>query len=294
MGADDGTDQSRVVREFGPRRERRRWDDVVELLSFRTFLTGEVKRRFRTRYHGTVLGWMWALINPIITLLLYTLVFGTIMRGGRMVPENPNGIDSYALFLFSGLVVWFTFQQVSTTAIGEFAQSLMLRKRLYFPPSVPVLAGISVGAVGNLVEFAVLVLAFLTVGALTWTFLVFPVLLMGTSMFALGIGMLLAPVNARYRDVGHLYQVVIRILFFMTPIIYSVDMIPETYAGLPVRDLLKLNPLAWYTGAARDLTLMQHLPTIGETIRMLVVAILILWFGWTVFHRCADNVTEEF
>jgi len=282
------------VREFGPRRHFGALDWLRELWEHRSFVGDQIRRRIQTRYNRSLLGWGWSLINPLATLLIYTLVFGTILQGSRRLPESPVGLESFGHYLFSALVVWFVFSQVSTTAIGDFALALALRKRLYFPPSAPILASVAGGLVGSSVEVLVLVLAYLVVGALAWNFLGLLLLVPLVAAFALGIGLVLAPLNARYRDIGYLYQVLLRLLFFLTPIVYSIDVVPETYGGVPVGALLELNPLGWMTEAARRLTFEQEWPSAASWAAIAGISFVSLVVGWLVFHRLADDVTESF
>ena len=294
MGSNSTQEGAQRVREFGPRRGFRTRDWFVEVWVYRSFVADQIRRRIRTRYSRSVLGWGWSLISPLATLLIYTLVFGTILQGSRHIPEHPSGLTSFGHYLFSALVVWFVFNQVSTSAIGDFALSLTLRKRLYFPPVAPILASVASGLVGSAVEVLVLVLAYVAVGAIGWTFLGLIVLMPLVALFALGIGLCLAPLNARFRDVGHLYQVLLRLLFFTTPIIYSIEIVPEEYAGLPMKRLLELNPLGWMTDAARLLTFEQRWPSSGHWASVVLVSLATVSVGWLVFHRLADDVTEGF
>jgi ABC-type polysaccharide/polyol phosphate export permease len=288
------TFESEQVRMFVPGRSLGFMGRFQELKQYRQFVIDQTRRKLQIRYNRSLLGWAWSLIHPVAILLIYTLVFGTILSGERNLTPNPDGLESFGHFLFSALVIWFVFQQVSTTAIGSFAESLMLRKRLYFPPIAPVLAGVIAGLVGNGVEVLVLVVAFLVVGSISFTFLGLLLIVPITAVFALGVGLALAPLNARFRDVGHLYQVILRLAFFTTPIIYTADVIPETYAGLPLRQLLRLNPVSWMTEASRSLTYSQQWPSVEAWVIMVSSSAASLLLGWYLFHRLVDDVVEGF
>ena len=285
---------SEQVRVFVPGRSLGFIGRFKELKQYKQFVIDQTRRKLQIRYNRSLLGWAWSLIHPLAILLIYTLVFGTILAGERNIVPNPDGLESFGHFLFSALVIWFVFQQVSTTAIGAFAESLMLRKRLYFPPTAPIIAGVVAGLVGNGVEIVVLLVAFLVVGSVSMTFLGLLFVVPLTAMFALGVGLVLAPLNARFRDVGHLYQVILRLAFFTTPIIYTADVVPETYAGVPLRRLLQLNPVSWMTEASRSLTFSQQWPNGEGWLVMSSAAVLSLCIGWYVFHRLVDDVVEGF
>ena len=282
------------VRTYGAARSMTVLDRTRELKEFRPFMRDQLRRRLRIKYNRSLLGWAWSLINPISILLIYTLVFGTILQGRRQIVPNPDGLDSFGHYLFSAMVVWFIFNQVSTSALSAFTQSLGLRKRLYFPPATPILAAVGAGLVSNAVEVLVLLGAFIVVGSIAPSFAGLLLVLPLTVLFGLGIGLFLAPLNARFRDVGHLYSVVLRLLFFVTPIIYTIDIVPEEYGGLPMRDLLYLNPLTWMTESSRDLVFHQQWPPWYAWAVMAGCALVSAVVGWVIFHRLADEVVEGF
>lgn len=294
MSGDPIGDGQARVRTYAPGRTRGTAGRLAELREYRQFMLDQFRRRVRTRYNRSVLGWAWSVITPIATLLIYTLVFGTILQGHRNLVPNPDGLTSFGHFLFSAMVVWFVFQQASTGVLSAFIQSMTLRKRLYFPPVAPVFAAFAAGLVGNLMELLVLVVAFVSVGSVAPTFLGLLLVLPLSAMFALGVGMSLATLNGRYRDVGHLYEVVLRLLFFCTPIIYTIDIVPETYGGLPLRDLMYLNPLTWFTEASRSLAFQQQWPSAGSWLVMAGCVLAAMGSGWWIFHRFADDVIEGF
>ena len=289
-------DESNVnsIRVFTPSQSLGLRERFYELRSYKQFVKDQTSRKIQIRYNRSLLGWTWSLIHPLAVLLIYTLVFGTILPGQRNVTPNPDGLDSFSHFLFSGLVIWFVFQQVSTNAIGSFVESLMLRKRLYFPPIAPVLAAVAAGLVGNAVETFVLLSAFVLVGSISYVFIGVILVVLLTAIFALGVGLMLAPLNARFRDVGHLYDVLLRLAFFVTPIIYTVGVVPETYGGLPLRSIIRANPLTWMVEASRSLAFDQTWPETTSWLVMTAIALFSFCTGWYVFHRLVDDVVEGF
>jgi len=282
------------IRIYGAARSMSVLDRTSELFLFRPFMRDQMWRQLRTKYNRSVLGWAWSVINPVSILLIYTLVFGTILQGQRQIVPNPDGLDSFGHYLFSALVVWFVFNQVSTTALGSFTQSLGLRKRLYFPPAAPILSSVAAGLVSNAIEVLVLFGAFVVAGSISLSFLGLFLVLPLTASFGLGVGMLLSPLNVRFRDVGHLYSVVLRLLFFLTPIIYTINIVPENYGGFPIKKMLYLNPLTWMTEASRDLVFHQQWPEWHAWLVMMGCSFLSFIAGWVLFHRLADEVVEGF
>ena len=232
------------------------------------------------------------MLNPLTNLLIYTFVFGTILSGARALPENPGGLDSFTHFLFSALVGWTLYTTISTGVINSFGTTVALRKRMYFPATCPAVANTLVLMVGAAIELVVLVVAYLVVGHIGPTFVLLIPLSLLLAVFALGVGLLLAVANARYRDVGYLYGVVIRLLFYLTPIIYPPQLVPDTYLGLPVREIVEYSPFTVFLTAMRRCTF--ELLWVSPRIWMQLIAYTVVAFGagWYLFTRHADDVAE--
>ena len=278
-----------------PTRVRYRWsprDAVAELRRSRGLIRHLIGREIRTKYAGSLLGWFWALVNPLASLVVYTLVFGVFLRTDP--PIGPDGFESFAHFLFSGLVVWNLFSASSLGAMEAFRESMVLRKRVYFPPECPIIARTAVALLESAVEVLVLFGAFAIAGHLSWTFVFMFVLMPLTAMFGVGVGMALSVLNARFRDVSYLYGVVLRFLFFLTPIIYPMSLLEgrEAIGSVTYDQLIKLNPMTWFVGVARQATYMLEVPSLRSMLVVLVASLVSLLGGWWIFSTRAADVSE--
>mgnify|MGYP001825582829 FL=1 len=278
-----------------PNRVRYRWsprDALAELRRSRGLIRHLIGREIRTKYAGSLLGWFWALVNPLASLIVYTLVFGVFLRTDP--PIAPDGFESFAHFLFSGLVVWNLFSASSLGAMEAFRESMVLRKRVYFPPECPIIARTAVALLESAVEVLVLFGAFLLAGHVSWTFLFMFLLMPLTALFGVGVGMGLSVLNARFRDVSYLYSVVLRFLFFLTPIIYPMSLLEgrEAIGSITYDQLIKLNPMTWYVGVAREATYMLEVPSLRSMAVVLVSSIVVLLGGWWIFSTRAPDVSE--
>lgn len=259
----------------------------AEVWSYRTLIVNLAQRELKSRYKRSLLGWMWSLINPAATLGIYTLVFGFFLKG--TAPLMGNGTtSSFALYLFCGLVVWNLFSGVVNTGIGSFAGAGQLLTRTYFPPECPMVAGLVTVIIQALIEAGILIFFMAIVGNVSWTMIIILPIYLLMSCFAFGIGLVLGLMNIRFRDVFYLVGIAMQILFYCTPIVYSLDIVPES-----AQRFLQANPLTSYVYAMRQVAYSLELPTLGNWVVMIISATVCLVGGWIIFGRYAPRVIEE-
>jgi ABC-type polysaccharide/polyol phosphate export permease len=266
---------------------------VRETASYSDFVRYQTVRDLKMRYQRSLLGWAWSIVNPITSLIIYSVVFGTILGGNRELPPNPDGLDNYALYLFSAQVVFSLFQSGSSQTMNSFQQAVMLRRRLYFPPASLAIARVSGLLVDTGVEALMLLVFFLIAGSIGLTFLQLIPLIALMALFAFGVGLLLSVPNVRFADVGFAYQVVLRMLFFLPPIIWVYDEnTPPADYFLPLRAIVEHNPLFTYVSAARDATYLQVWIAPETWLKLAALSFATTIAGWVLFHRSADDAAE--
>lgn len=266
---------------------------LVEVWAFRPLVWNFAQRELKGKYKGSVLGWAWSLINPVATLITYTLVFSTIFRA--VPPPLGNGEQgNYTLFLFTGLIVWNFFSNTVNGSMTSLVAVGPLLRKIYFPPFAPVAGGAMANGVQTLIEIAILVVVMVVLGNVSATLVLVPFLCLLLALFALGIGLVLAVWNVYYRDIAYLVGLALQILFYATPIIYPPSLVPEQAFGLPLRALLlQLNPVAQFVEAFRDVVYELQWPSLLQLATLTVLSLATLSFGWWVFHRRARDVSEE-
>jgi lipopolysaccharide transport system permease protein len=201
--------------------------DYRELLYFLTW------RDVKVRYKQTALGVAWAVIQPVMTMLIFTIFFGKFAG-------VENRIDvPYPLFAFAGLLPWTFFSNAVTNSGNSIVGSAHLITKVYFPRLMVPAAAVGAGLVDLGIAFVILLGLMLYYGvALTWAIAMLPVLVVLITLLALGMGMWLSALNVKYRDVRYAIPFLVQIWMFLSPIIYPPTMIPEKW-----RWLLALNPL---------------------------------------------------
>jgi lipopolysaccharide transport system permease protein len=211
-----------------------------EMWAYRELLWFLAWRDIQLRYRQTALGVAWAVIQPLFTMLLFTLFFGTLAA----VPSD--GVP-YPLFAYAGLLAWTFFANAVTAAGNSLVGSAHLITKVYFPrlivPTAAVLAGLVDFAVAS-VLFAGLAIYYRI--APSWWILLLPVLVLLLLLLALAVGLWMAALNVRYRDVRHALPFAIQLCLFATPVIYPASLVPERWRWIPA-----LNPMSGLIEAFR-------------------------------------------
>ncbi|MCY3634073.1 MAG: ABC transporter permease [bacterium] len=265
---------------------------VLEIWGYRELIGRLVQRELGARYKRSVLGWLWSMLNPAATLAIYALVFGVLLKFDP--PRAGNGrFDNFALYLFCALVMWNAFYGVITGAMSALLDLGSLLGKVYFPPEAPAVAALFTVLFQAAIEASILMLILICLVNVSWTFLLWPVLLLFFSIFALGIGLVLSVWNVRYRDVGYLATIALQFLFYVTPIVYPLSIIPERAMGLPTRDIIRLNPLSQFTEASRELLYGLDWPGVLRLGLMAIISLAVGVGGWLMFKVRTRDIAEE-
>jgi ABC-2 type transport system permease protein len=260
---------------------------ATEIWSYRNLIYNLAQRELRARYKKSVLGWLWSLINPAAMLAIYTIVFGVFLTIDPPVAGNGE-TESYGLYLFAGLVVWNFFSGTVNGSITALATSGGLLNKVYFPPSAPAIANLATIVLQFLIESAILAGIMIALGNVSLTYLLFPVVLVFLGLFSLGFGLFVSVFNVFYRDVGYLVGIGMQVLFYATPIIYPLSIVPDW--ALPV---IRLNPLTQLVEWSRDAFYTLTWPSLGSFVGTSVACTATFVVGWLVFNVKARNIAEE-
>ena len=243
---------------------------------YRELIWALALKELKIRYKRSVLGFMWALLNPAFMMLVLTLVFSTIMR---------FAIPHYAIFLLSVLLPLTFFSQSLSYAVEAIVANGDLIKKVAVPKLVFPMAAL----VSNLINLflSLIPLALLVLGMrhpFYWTWLYLPVPLLALTIFTLGLTFFFAAANVYYRDVSHILQVVLSAWFYVTPIIYSLDFIPEKH-----RWIFKLNPIIYVINGFRLAVYNGQLPKPQSIAASFICAFVSLFIGYSLFRKYQDN-----
>ena len=207
---------------------------------YRELLYFLVWRDIKVRYKQTALGVTWIVLQPLLSTLVFSGLFGLLL-------QVPTGGIPYPLFVMTGLVVWQYFTSALNRSSTSLVDSASLITKIYFPRLVIPLSAVISGLLDFFISFLVLLVLLLIYRMpLTPRMLLLPAFLLLAILTALGFGLWLTALNVRYRDVKHLMPFVVQIWMYLTPVVYSLELIPERF-----RWLLSLNPMTGVVGGFR-------------------------------------------
>lgn len=249
---------------------------VREMLRYRELIWALALKELKIRYKRSVLGFMWALLNPALLMLVLTLVFSTIMR---------FSIPHYPVFLLSTLLPWTFFSQSLAYAADSIVTNGDLIKKVRVSKLVfPVAAVVS-----NLINLALSLIPLLLLVVFmrhpvyaTWLFL--PVPALALTIFTLGATFFFAAANVYYRDVAHILQVVLSAWFYFTPIIYALDFIPAKYQWI-----FKLNPIIYVLNGFRLSVYYGQLPQLRSVVASFACGFVALVIGFGIFRKLQND-----
>lgn len=267
---------------------------IKELVSSHELLTNLTMREIKGKYRRTVFGQLWSLINPLATMLVYTVVFFFLLRF-QPDPGDPSGVDAYPLWLMCALLPWTYFTRVVNGGLTSITSNSSLIKKVYFPRMhLPLSVAFSTGITWSM-ELAVLALVLMLFGAMPLPFIpviiVFMVLL---AMFAVGLAMMLAILNVHFRDTQHFVAIFLQMWMFLTPIIYPLSFVEQRAAasGAWLLDLYRLNPMERFVTVFRNLLYDSRLPAWDDALFCVGVAGVVFALGFWVFSRNEKRLAE--
>ena len=264
---------------------------LAELWRFRELLANLTIRDLKVRYKNSVLGVGWSLLNPLLMMLVFTVVF-TVM----LVQSN---LPAYPAFILCGILPWNFFSASVMGGTSSIVANSHLIKKVYFPREVLPISII----LSNLVNFLIALPVYFGLGLLlgvrltSWALLL-PVVIVVQMIFTTGVSLFLSAINVFYRDVQQIMEVVILAWFFVTPVFWDVGRLPasELILGVqvPVQRLTYiLNPMASIVATYRDI--LYYGRAIGPDffLRTAVTAVIVLLIGFGMFHRLSRRFAEE-
>ena len=268
------------------KKERTSTNSAAHLLSYRDLFSNLVVRDLKVRYKKSALGFVWSLLNPLMMMVVFTVVF-TILT-------SPN-IENFPVFVLTGLMAWNFFANTVTGATGTIVGNSTLINKVYFPRELLPASLVFSNLINFLLTLVVLfgfIVAFKI--HLTAMILWLPVIILIELMLALGVALIVSAINVFYRDVSMLVEVGITAWFFLTPIFYQLERIPNmVILGMDVwRWVYVLNPMASLITDYRY-TLLYGLPPIKHSLFAFGEAGITLAVGYWLFRTLSPRFSEE-
>jgi ABC-type polysaccharide/polyol phosphate export permease len=260
----------------------------ADLYRYRELFGNLFRRDLQTRYKGSALGVVWSLLNPLILMGIYVLVFSVLWKA--------TDIEHYPLYLLVGLALWLFFSASLTTAARSMVDSAALVKKVRFPRQLVPLSVVAT----QLVTFVAMLLVLMVVNPIVIsktrdTFLLAIPVAAGIVAFVCGVALIVSCANVVFRDVEHLVQAVLLPWFFLTPILYRLEDLPggvQRYDWV-VTILRWVNPLTPPLYALRDPLFYGVVPNVWDVVYLVVEVLIALAVGAWVFRRVDDRIAVE-
>jgi lipopolysaccharide transport system permease protein len=250
------------------------------------FLVRElVKRDFQGRYAGSVLGFVWSLLQPIWLIALYTFVFSAVMK----IELKDEPTKHFAIFLFGGLLPWAAMQEGILRSATAITDNAALVKKLRFPSEILVVAVVLAALLHEAIAAVIFVCALLWMGELSWSSL--PLLLLALPLqigLTLGLGLLVAALHVFFRDTAQILGMFFNVWFYLTPIVYPVSLVPRRYLAW-----LELNPLTALVGLYRQAFLGRSFVPVPGLLSLALAATVLPSLGFWLFSRLKPAFVDE-
>lgn len=254
--------------------------NLRDLWTYRELLYFLTWRDIKVRYKQTLLGAAWAIIQPLFTMLIFTLFFGKLAG-------LPSDNIPYPIFAYAGLLPWTFFANAVTNSGNSLVGNSNLITKVYFPRMIIPGAAVAAGFLDFAIAFLVLLGLMVYYGiALTWTITMFPALLLLTGLLALGAGMWMSALNVRYRDIRYALPFLIQLLMFASPIIYPLNLIPGKW-----RWIVALNPLTGIIEGYRASLLGRSFDWMALAISTIITLVLLICSAYA-FRRMEKSFAD--
>jgi ABC-2 type transport system permease protein len=255
--------------------------EIRELAANSNLLLNLVRRDLTVRYKRSFIGFFWTMLNPLILMIILTIVFANIFRF--------EGIEHYEVYFLSEYLVFAFFTQTTVQSMTSLAWNGALMKRVRVPKSIFALSTTISNLVNLCLAYIPLFVIMIVRGApIRPTVLFLPVAFILIAVFALGVSLLLSALAVFFEDVSQMYQVGTVALLYMTPVIYPIDIVPYKFLWL-----IRLNPLTQLFKLARDPVYNGTLPDLHILAGSAAVSAIALVIGWQVFYRLSRGFYEH-
>jgi ABC-type polysaccharide/polyol phosphate export permease len=258
----------------------RRTNGLWQVWRYRELLRGLIVRNLKVKYQRSLLGFVWTLVNPLLTVLILVVVFSHVVR--IQVPD-------YWAFLLSGYFVWNFMLQTLNTGTWIFAEHSRLTRSVAFPSEILVFSAAGSRLIEFVAEVSLILLALIVLHhhGVPETYVLVPVLILLQVVLAIGLALPIATLSVFYHDVYHALPIALTSLFYLSPVFYPASMVPEA-----ARMLYFLNPVAGLLTLYQEVVYAGHWPSGALLAGTSVQAALVYAFGYAVFHRYASVFAE--
>jgi lipopolysaccharide transport system permease protein len=259
---------------------------LSEITNHRSFIYSSISRDFQMKYQSSILGFSWIFINPLITILIYTLIFSQVMHFKLATNDSPF---AYSIFLCSGILVWGFFSEVLNRFVNVFVEHANVIKKIQFPKILLPMIVVSISFINFFIVFLLFLFFLLITGSLTdlSIFSILPVIAI-ILLFSCGLGIVLGVLNVFFRDVSQFFNIFLQFWFWLTPILYPLSAVPVRF-----QSLIKLNPMTSLIVSIQDVITINRYPDFYSLLYPFIVALALCFSGTYLFRKHSSEIVDE-
>lgn len=250
------------------------------LIEYKELIRNLVTSDLKVKYQSSILGFAWSMLNPLMMMLVLYAVFNTIFRFEQ---------EYFALYLLIGIIAWRFLVIGSMNAMSSIVGKQSLVTKIFIPREVLTFSMAMSAFISSILEFAVLVPLLLILGvSLSFTILLFPIIHLLYFVIIYGLGLTLASLYVHFRDLNQIWDILLQVGFYMSPIIYPISLVPEKYIFYYM-----LNPITRLMVMYRDVLLFGTIPSALDFLIVSLFGITLLIVGTAVFRKLSPRFAEE-
>ena len=253
---------------------------INDLYNYRELLKTSIQKDIGGKYKHSFLGILWSFINPLLQISVYAFVFQIILR---------SDIENYAVYLCCGLIPWQYFSSVVLRGSAIIVDNGNIIKKVYFPREIlPISLASSEGV--NFLISTIIILGFVIFGGIglshyiIWYFFIFIL----QYILSIGVALIVSSITVYFRDLQHILGIIMQLLFYATPIVYSMDSVPANF-----RWLVKINPMSYLIESYRAIFYNKTLPDFENLAKSFIMGIILCLIGYCVFKKLEKRFAEE-
>lgn len=260
--------------------------NLLTLWRYRSFIGTSIINEFKIRFARSKLGGFWMILQPLSQVLIYAIILSALMTTKLPQVDNRYG---YALYLLSGTLAWTLFSEIVTRCLNLFIEKANLLKKMQFPHVTLPFVVLGSSLLNNLMLLVAILVIFAALGHYpSFNFLLWlPCLTIVNAFLALGIGLILGVLNVFIRDLTHIVPILLQLLFWATPIVYPITIIPEH-----LRILIRYNPLTSMVTEYQQLFLTYQSPVMTQFLQLLAISGIFVCIGAFVFKRANREMVD--
>lgn len=251
------------------------------LYNYRLLLKTNVKKDIRGKYKASFLGVLWTFVNPLLTTLVYAIVFPFILKS-----TEPH----YVTYLIIGILPWTYFTNTIVIGTNIILGNAGIIKKVYFPREILPISANTSGLVNFLISCLIIFIFLICSGIGVSSYLLFlPLIIIVQYILQLGIILITSAIEVYVRDAEYIIGFLIQMLFYLTPILYSAKM----FEGSPIASLIKINPMSTIINSYRNILFYQTMPEMKSLLITLGSSLVLLWIGFKIFNKLQRGFAEE-